>query len=292
MSVTITGKSGSVDSAGSGIAAGVYARAEGKATVASGQYSHAEGTGAQAAGDYSHAEGNNAQAAGLGSHSQGVDTQANSAYSHSEGYGSKANGTAAHAEGFQCTASGSASHAQGNNCYAGADYSHAQGLYSMARHTGSTARSSARFANPGDGQVCGFTAYTITTNATPTPLTFDNNPSASINPSTFGSNVLVIFPSSAVRYRVDLAMRRTDVVGDSGAWTFDGLMFKPASGTANLVTTSPNGPPQQFTGAGNTYAAAVSLATGGGYDYLAITVTGLAAATTRWLASISTVELG
>jgi hypothetical protein len=292
MALKITGGKGSTDTATvSGVpslAKGLYAHAEGTASNASGDYSHAEGYSTIATGAYAHAEGNSTIASSNAAHAEGNACYATDQYAHAEGSGSQAQTMAAHAEGLGTTASGTASHSEGWNTTASGNYGHAQGVDAIANRHAQHARSAGRFTAVGDAQACGYVARRQTADATPAALTFDGG---AVVLTGAGANVLTVPVDRAHQFRVNAVARRSDVSGDVAGWEFRGLIGRGSSGDAAIVGTV------QASSWGSAGAAAwdVSLSVNTANatnNYLAITATGEAGKTIKWVANVETVEVG
>jgi hypothetical protein len=297
-------------------ASGSTSHAEGASTTASGTRSHAEGSGTNASASYSHAEGSGTTASGSASHAEGQNTLASDATAHAEGHSTQATGTYSHAEGFSCVASGSTSHAEGgsstaagtgshaegystaNGTYAhsegyatiaGGNYSHASGNQGVASRLAQRAQGGVLFAVAGDGQANAFVAGISTTDATPAVLTF--NASATKTLTGAATNVLTIPVNRAHQFRVSVVARRSDVSGDTAGWVFEGLAARGSSGDAAFVGTVDG----RAWGAAGAAAWDVTLTVNTGdatNNYLAVTATGEAAKTIRWVATIETTEVG
>jgi hypothetical protein len=263
MAIKITGANASTDQAGTGVASGLYAHAEGFNTKATYQYAHASGRNSVSSGYCSYAQGDAATA----------------------------NTDAAHAEGSGTTASGIASHAEGSSCVASGTNSHAQGAYAVASRRGQHAQGMVYFSAAGDAQANTFMTGALTTDATPLPLYFySTDTSATLTGA--NTNVLTIPVNRAHQFRIGVVARRSDVSGDAAGWTFTGLIARGSSGnSAAFVGTT------QVQTWGTSSAAAwdvtVSIdTTDATNNYLKIVATGEAAKTIRWVARIETVEVG
>lgn len=92
---------------------GIFAHAEGNATIAKGPYSHSEGKKTFAKGQTSHAEGDNTVSEGIASHAEGDNTLAYGNASHAEGTVTAANGNYSHTEGVRTIANNEGEHAEG-----------------------------------------------------------------------------------------------------------------------------------------------------------------------------------
>lgn len=300
------------DSGGGG-ATGTASHVEGAATTASGSYSHAEGQLCSAGSTGSHAEGVNSNASGYGSHAEGASTASNN-FAHAEGSGTSASQTYAHAEGLNTVASGSASHAEGEACTASGTFSHAEGDVSTASGNishaeGNTTTASAysshsegmessairwaqhskgsgKFSAVGDAQLANFVARRSTTDATASILSFDA--SGTVTASGAATNVLTLAVARAFKFRVEVIARRTDTEGTIAGWTIEGVIARETGGNARIVganiTTK-----WADTGASTWTVTCTADTTN---QCLAITATGEAAKTVRWVAALYTVEVG
>lgn len=276
MATRVLGKQGSDDATGTGRATGYLAHAEGQSTTASGgEGPHAEGKSSTASGNASHAEGVSTVASGNASHAEGDSTFATANLSHAEGYGSAAQATAAHAEGNSSSASGYCSHAEG--------------MQSLAGRYAQDAKAAGYFTTTGDAQASRFVARRITTDAVAAILTFDGGAAATLSGA--NTNVLTIPINRAHRFRVDVVARRSDVSGDAAGWEFTGLIVRGASGNATFV----NAVDGKAWGSNGAMPWDVTLSidtTDVTNNYLKVTATGEAAKTIRWVATISTTEVG
>jgi hypothetical protein len=220
---------------------------------------------------------------GYSSTAMGLSTKASGASSFAVGYGAEATSDSAVAAGQFVTASGYASNASGQFSSATAHSSSARGQYALSGRHGQSAQAAGRFSAQGDAQASLFVARMETTDATPTVVTFNK-----LSPNTTTSFNVLNLPSSGscYKFRIDVAARRQDVIGTFAGWEFSGVIARDGSGT-------------RFVGEvrgeswGDAEAADwdVTLAANAGH-YLAITATGEAAKTIRWVARIETTELG
>lgn len=260
------------------------------ATKASGTYAHAEGTGTSATGNTgSHAEGQNGTASGPASHTEGYGGTASGSYCHAEGDTTISSGQGTHSEGVSTNASGLGAHAEGYQSQAPGDYSHAQGRQAKAIAAGQHAQAAGQFTAAGDAQTATYVARQSTTDATPAVLFFNGGASATLTGAAV--NVLTVPVDRAHQFTVNVVARRSDVSGDTAGWEFRGLVGRGSSGNAALVGTTLG----SSWGAAGAAAWDVTLAidtTNATNNYLAITVTGEAAKTIRWVARIVTVEVG
>jgi hypothetical protein len=259
MATKITGPGGSYDTGpGSPKNKGIYSHTEGSGNTASGNYAHAEGQSCTASGDCSHAEGNNTVASGFYSHAQGASSTASANYAHAEGNGGTASGNFSHVEGFQGAAPRYAQHA----------------------------KASGQFAAIGDAQLASFVARRSTTDATASILSFDG--SGTVVTSGATTNVLTLAVARALKFRVEVIARRTDVEGTVAGWTIEGVLARETSGNVRIVGSTVT-TKWYDSGAANWTVTATADTTN---QCLAITATGEAAKTIRWVAALYTVEVG
>lgn len=277
------------------------AHAEGRDTTASNWQSHAEGQGTTASGLNSHAEGNLSAASGQGSHAEGYNTKAQSDFAHAEGHNTTASGTVSHAEGNGTTASGPNSHAEGEgsratgvsahaeNQYteASGNYSHAEGQGSVASRRSQYAKSAGGISAAGDAQIGNMVASASTTDAVAKVLTSAALPLVLTGAT---ANVLTLPASRAFQLKISTVARRTDVQGEMAGFTWEGLVGRDATGNARIIGTPVTNKWSDTAAAA--YAVAVSIDAATADNYVAVTVTGEAAKTIRWVAKLEWVEVG
>lgn len=226
-------------------------------------------------------------------------------YSFGAGYGGTASGTQSATFGNSCTASGANTFAAGNQAVASGTAATALGSLatasgtaglatgqdSLASRYGQRAHASKFLAANGDAQSNTFLASKITTTATPAVLYFDGGSSATLTGTT--TNVLTLPVSKAHRFTVNAVARRTDSTSDAGGWTITGTIVRGASGNAAFIST-PSVVSDLSAGAiTGTWALAATINTGDATNnYLVLTATGQTGATIRWVADITTAEVG
>lgn len=251
----VTGAKGSTDMAGRSRAGGANAHSEGTGTIADGDNAHAEGT----------------------------NTTASSPNSHAEGGGTTASGQYGHAEGSNTTASGFASHAQGASSVAAGTNAHAEGSWASAPRSGQHAQGGGSFSVAGDLQVSKVMLAAVTSNASPSVMAYAAS-------GISATAVVGITTNRAYRFRADVVARRTDVVGEFGGWTITGTLVR-ATGNARFI-----GAPAVVADLDAAAAAWTCVPTAAVIDatthYLALTVTGEAAKTIYWVASVEFTEVG
>ena len=226
-------------------------------TTSSGSGSVAIGQGATASGVGAFAIGNLAAASGIGAFSFGTEGDSNN------------------------TAAGDKSFVFGGSCQTNATFGFAHGRYGNANRYGQDTRGFSIFGNVGDAQLSQLGFRGSTTDATPTELTL------------FGQagQYLTVGNNRTLSFTANVAAHRTDVTGTVAAWpSISGAITRDAGGSCRIVGA--------VTGAGTTAicdagAATwnVTLTADAANNRLAITVTGEAAKTIRWVVSVEAVEV-
>ena len=153
--------------------------------------------------------------------------------------------------------------------------SFATGLGARTAVYGAEVRANGSFTAPGDAQTGKYVLRNTTSTATQTELFLD------------GSAARIVLPNnSAIAYSIQLVGRRTDATGSRGAWEISGLVSRDATATttalvgnrAKTVLTKPAGWDVEV------YADNINGA-------LIVKVTGAAAQTIRWVATVTTTEV-
>ena len=173
-------------------------------------------------------------------------------------------------------ASGANAVAIGSGSSATAVGAFAEGAGSSASVFGQKAFANGSFATAGDAQRGLYVARNITTDATLTELFLD------------GSAIQLVMPNNSVfTFDILVAARRTDATGGGAAYRFVGVARKDTtSGSVTFIGT----PSKTVIGETNTaWDAAVSADTTSGS--FRVRVTGEAAKTIRWVATIQTTEV-
>lgn len=166
----------------------------------------------------------------------------------------------------------------GSGSSAPADGSFAEGAGANAGIFGQKAFANGSFANPGDAQHGIYVLRNETTDATITELFLDG---------TGGSQPLVVPDNSVVTFSVLIAGRRTDATGGGAGYKFEGVIMKDATGASVTFIGNPS---KTILGETNApWDASVIADTSNGA--LKITVTGQAAKTIRWVATVLTTEV-
>jgi len=175
-------------------------------------------------------------------------------------------------------ASGTNSVAIGSGATATGTGTFAVGLGTNASIFGSKAFANGSFATAGDAQYGLYVLRNITTTATPTQLFLDG---------VAGVQRIVVGNNSVWTFDILVTARRTDAVGGGGGWRFVGVIRKDATaGSTTFVGT----PSKTVIGETDTpWDAAVTANTTNGD--LAVTVTGEAAKTIRWVATVQSAQV-
>lgn len=119
-----------------------------------------------------------------------------------------------------------------------------------------------------------------TTNATPTRITCDGSAAAA-------NNQLILSNNSAVYFKGSVIANITGA-GNTKSWTFDGQIKRGANAAATTLTGSTVASPYGDAGASTWTVALAADTTNGG---LAVTVTGQASTTIRWVCRLETTEV-
>ncbi len=173
-------------------------------------------------------------------------------------------------------ASGDNAVAIGSGSASTADGTFAVGDGSSASIFGQRAYANGSFATAGDAQHGVYVARGITTDATLTELFLD------------GTSVQLVVPANAVfMFDILVAARRTDTTGGGAAYRFVGAARRDATaGSVTFIGT----PSKTVVGETNAaWDAAVSVDTSTGA--FRVLVTGEAAKTIRWVATVMTTEV-
>ena len=254
-------------------APGPYSFSAGYNCTANGYRSGSFGDTSSASGHDSFATGYRGSASGAASFATGNDSKAQGAYSFAQGNSTIASGVASHSEGSTTRAVGSDSHAEGRGSSAGRQAQHAKG--------------SGYFAVVGDAQMCNMVLLRQTTSATPDVLRSGNSAIVLTGEST---NVLTVPVSCAYQLKISAVARRTDVQGEMAGFTWEGLVGRDSTGSARIIGT----PIEAAWGdvAADPWSMVVSIDTvNATNNYVAVTVTGEAGKTIRWVAKMEWVEV-
>jgi hypothetical protein len=252
----------------SNTASGDSASAIGWANIASGSYSSALGVSNTASGANSLAVGNTNTASGQSSVSLGAQNISNNICSVALGYGNT------------CSQFGSI--ALGRNIISSGNCSVGLGRYANTKNM--TSLVAIGVSHLGEGfnpQTCICTLGIITTDATPTALRSDENPTGN------AGNQFTILANSAVTF-YGLISATTTNGGDCSSWEFKGqLQSGNSTNSGALVAAVTPVLIAQKAGA-STWSVAITAAS---VNRLLITVTGEAGKTIRWVCSMFMTEV-
>ncbi len=156
--------------------------------------------------------------------------------------------------------------------------SFAEGAGTNASIWGSKAFANGSFATAGDAQSGLYVLRNITTTATPIALFLDG---------VAGTQRLTVGNNSLWTFDILVAARRTDVAGSGGGWRFVGVIRRDASAASTTFVGTPS-----KTVIGETISAwDVVITANTTNGDLNISVTGEAAKTIRWVATVQTAEV-
>ncbi|MBK9249359.1 MAG: hypothetical protein IPM69_14910 [Ignavibacteria bacterium] len=201
-------------------------------------------------------------ASGVSSIVVGSSNTASETYSRAIGYANTASGYGSQAVGISTTAIGS--------------YSIAEGFQSKANNDFQSSFACGQISALGDAQISVCVVTALTTNATQTEMSADSQSNAG----------RVSVPSGRVyAFEVRILGKRTDTGTDIYHGVIQGTIGNYAGTTAlNGSTTT-----TVITNSSGTWSAVVTADNGN--DRLAVKVTGQAAATIRWVASVRLIEV-
>jgi hypothetical protein len=172
------------------------------------------------------------------------------------------------------TASGTNTLALGSGAQATGTGTLALGSGSLAQGFGTQAFANGAFTANGDAQGIMVVLRNITTDGTATELFLDG---------TAATQRLAVPSNSCITFSILLAARRTDTTGGSSGYEFQGVLIR---NTTNSSTAFVGTPTKAVLGETNAaWDAAISADTTNGS--LKITVTGEAAKTIRWVATVN-----
>jgi hypothetical protein len=227
-------------------------------TVASGNYSVAAGRGNTASGAYSV--------------SVGRDNTATQNAAFSCGQGNQASGAESFAQGFSSVASGANSLAAGITTNATATNAVAIGARTTSDRFGMLAHSGSRFAANGDAQRARFVLRCKTTTNTGVEMALD------------GATTYLSIPSGKIiACTINITGSKSD--GSAVAHYLRQYCVKNVGGTSSEVYAPVT------IGTDNAAGTTIALSANNADDTLRILVTGIAAETWRWVASVDAVEV-
>lgn len=267
-------------SAAAQVASGNDSFAAGSDNTASSSWAAAIGYSNTASGSYSVAIGYGNLAQQSGAVALGQSNSATGAQAFAAGNNNAASGGVAVAIGNGNTASGTNAGAIGATCTASGNYSLASGRHSTTRGvTGARAHASGQQATLGDSQTLTLVSRVSTSDATSSRLTADGTAASA-------TNQVLIPTNSAIRFRGEVVARNIST-GDCATWSISGLI-KNVGGTVSLVGT-----PSVTLDFNDTGAAswALSVSADNTNKSLALSVTGAASTSIRWVSTVRTVEV-
>jgi hypothetical protein len=252
--------------------------------VASGASSIAMGSSNTTSNSYTVAIGVGNSATSLSSVSIGGYNTASGSYSLAMGYNNTASNNYSIALGYYNTSSGDRSIAIGISANASGDASMALGSKSYTNGISSKVSIGTSFSGAGGAYQMGQLGLgAITTDATATVLKSDGNAISAFNQCTLQN-------SNAMAFTIEVVARNTST-GMTGRWEAKGLIKRGANASATALVGTPtvtltNGDNEAWIVAG-----AITITADTTYGALAITATGAASTTIKWLAKIETTEV-
>jgi len=220
------------------------------------------GTGASASGTSSVAIGENADASNTNAMAFGGETTASGTNSYAIGQDAIASATDSYAIGHIASATASEAMALGNR--------------SVSRLTGGVVMAAGRFGTSGDAQKGFYLLRNSTTNATLTELFLDGSAAR-----------LTLVNNSVFTFNIYVSARRTDATGGGAGYKFEGVIKKDTTAASTTLVGAVS-----KTVLGETDAAwDVTVDANTTNGALRVQVTGEAAKTIRWVASVETTEV-
>lgn len=217
-------------------------------------------------------------ASGANSIVQGSSCRASGVSSIAIGNGCTASGAYSVALGNGCTANSTGSSAIGSSCFAGAVYSLATGQQTTTRGV-SGAVTEGYSSSSGRQQMARYPMRLDTTSSAAATLAADGGA-----PSTTDSPVM---PNDSAYYCRVRVLARNIGTNESKSWSGTALIKRGANAAATTLVGSSIA--SDFGDAAMS-ACTVTLSADTTFGALAVTVTGLAATTIRWVAQLETVE--
>ena len=146
---------------------------------------------------------------------------------------------------------------------------------------GMQAFSYGQFTTAGDNQIGTYQLGKITTDATPSVVT--------IGAGAAGSTNQVILPNNSAYYFKGSVIANVTGAANGASWSFEGAIMRGANAASTVLIGTPAiNRVAASSGATAWVIALTADTTNGG---LAVTVTGAASTTIRWVASVNTVEV-
>ncbi len=162
------------------------------------------------------------------------------------------------------------------------DYSIAMGRQAVVRGTyGASAFACYTPGSAGDTQRREFVLVSDTTSATPEAMTTDNTAA--------GTNDQIVLPNASLFSYTGEVVVRENATGDSSAWKIEGAIKRGANAAATALLGTPTVTLLGQDAGAVTWTFAITADTTNGA--LAITVTGEASHTLRWVARVVTTEV-
>ena len=146
---------------------------------------------------------------------------------------------------------------------------------------GAEVRASGQFSAQGDAQRGRYIARRSTTTATPATIGTDG--------SAGGSTNQIVLPNNSAYTFTGRVVARENATGDCAAWEFKGLIRRGANAAATALVAAVTPSVVAADAGAGTWSISVTADTTNGA--LAVTVTGEASHTIRWVADIETVEV-
>jgi hypothetical protein len=169
----------------------------------------------------------------------------------------------------------------GNGNIANGTYSVAGGFSSANRSIGSFAFASGSASRNGDAQAVLFVLRNATTDATPTVLT--------IGAGAAGTTNQVILPNNAAYHFRGSVIANVTGAANGAAWSFEGAIMRGANAASTVLIGAPVVNRIAASAGATAWTIAVTADTTNGG--LAVTVTGAASTTIRWVAKLETTEV-
>lgn len=240
------------------------------------------------AGAWGNASGINATSLGRGSAATGDSSVAVGSSSAALGYatvvGAAASGSGwgATAIGYSASASATSSVALGYYCSSSGTNATALGYSAVAGREGQHALANGCFAIGGDSQTSQYVLRATTTDATPTEVTASGSSSGYVD----------IPASRTYACMIKIAASRTDVSGTAAAWAnIQAAITRDSTGNCRLLGAVTGAGTTVLCDAGaSTWAVVITADTTN--QRLAVSVTGEAGKTIRWVAAVDLVEVG
>ena len=212
------------------------------------------------------------------------NTVATNNYGSAFGQSNSVTGFANFAAGYQNTVTGNSNAGNAAIGYGNSSTGNcalATGNFSSATRSYQRSHAAGQFAAAGDAQMTRFVSRVSTSNGTATELGLDGS-----------TAYITIANTRTMSFHIKIAAHRTDVSGTAAAWPqIFGAITRDSSGNCRLLGS--------VTGAGTTTLSdaggatwSVAVTADSANNRLAITVTGEAAKTIRWVAVTEMAEVG